>query len=239
MPASAIAADCVDFVLPPARIAAELLRIARHPKQAPREEAPEPATPLKEDVFHQILRLLSDASGVDFAHYKHSTLRRRIERRLVLRRLHTLTAYLQCLRGDAAERQKLFDEVLIPVTSFFRDPDVFEVLKTIVLPRLLKNRPPNLLLRVLAPGCASGEEAYSLAICLLEFLESTRNATPVKIFATDISERAIEVARTGAYSEGIMAEVSATRLQRFFIKTDGATKSARPCATCVSSPART
>ncbi len=220
MPQSAIAADCVDYVLPPPLLAAELLRIARHPSQSRPEEARPLAGPEKEDDFLQILRLLSATTGVDFLNYKHSTLRRRIERRLVLRRLATLDEYLQCLREDPGERQKLFEEVLIPVTGFFRDPQVFEAFKNTVFPRLLQNRAPGAPFRAWVPGCASGEEAYSLAICLLEYLGNTASTVPIKIFATDISDRAIEAARAGVYSEGILAEVSAERLQQFFVKTN-------------------
>ena len=137
-----------------------------------------------------------------------------------MRRMPTLADYLQCLRDDAAERHSLFEEVLIPVTSFFREPESYEALKTTILPRLMAGRPPRTPLRVWVPGCASGEEAYSIAICLLEYLGDAAEAMPIKIFATDISERAIEVARAGIYGEGIAAEVSAQRLQRFFLKTD-------------------
>jgi PAS domain S-box-containing protein len=219
MPRSAVAAGCVDAVLPPAEIARELGRLAGHPALGWVGELPPPARP-EEDDFLQILLLLSDASGVDFVHYKQSTLRRRIERRLVLRRLHTLAEYLQYLRDDPEERQTLFEEVLIPVTSFFRDPEVFDALKTIVFPRLMENRPPDTPLRIWVPGCASGEEAYSIAICLLEYLENRAETTPIKIFATNISDRSIEVARAATYGEGIVTEVSAQRLRRFFLKTD-------------------
>ncbi len=220
MPLSAVAAGCVDYVLAPPQIAAELLRIARHPSQTRLEESPPATVPGNEDIFLQILRLLSDTTGVDFVHYKHSTLRRRIDRRMVLRRLQTLDEYLRCLRGDHAEQQKLFEEVLIPVTSFFRNPEVFEALKSTVFPQLLQDRPPDAPLRIWVPGCASGEEAYSIAICLLESIGATAIAVPIKIFATDISDRAIEAARVGVYGEGIAAEVSTPGLQRFFMKTD-------------------
>jgi two-component system CheB/CheR fusion protein len=220
MPQSAIAAGCVDAVLPPGQIAAEVLRIADRLAQAPPEAIPLPTAVEETDAFLQILRLLSDSTAVDFVHYKHSTLRRRIERRLVLRRLLTMADYLQCLRDDGVERAALFNEVLIPVTSFFRDPEEFEALKTVVFPRLLTERPPRSAIRVWVPGCASGEEAYSIAMCLLEHMGTVGKAVPVKIFATDISERAIETARAGVYSEGITAEVSAPRLQRFFLKTE-------------------
>ncbi len=220
MPQSAIDSGTVDYVLSPSLIAAELLRIARHPWHSPPEDARPLAAPEKEDPFLQIVRLMSAATGVDFLEYKHSTLRRRIERRLVVRRVSTLAEYLQCLRDDPAELHRLSEEVLILVTGFFRNPEVFEALKASVLPRLMQGRPSGAPLRVWVPGCATGEEAYSLAICLLEYLGNAANATPIKIFATDISDRAIEVARAGVYGEGIAAEVSAERLQKFFVKTN-------------------
>ena len=220
MPRSAVAAGVVDAVLPPEKIAAELLRIARQPQLQYVPETPSPEGPAEDEVFLQILRLLAESSGVDVVHYKHSTLRRRIERRLLLRRLRTLDEYLQRLRQDVAERKLLLEEVLIPVTSFFRDPETFEALKTNVLPRLMARRPVQAPFRVWVPGCASGEEAYSVAICLLEYLGAAEEALPIKIFATDISQRAIEAARAGIYGEGIASEVSAERLRRYFLKTD-------------------
>jgi two-component system CheB/CheR fusion protein len=220
MSGSAIAAGCVDAILPPAQIAAELVRVAGHLALARPEATPVPVTPGDEQAFHRVIRLLSDASGVDFLHYKSSTLRRRVERRMVLRRMRTLADYYQCLHSDPVERALLFEEVLIPVTSFFRDPEVFEALQTTIFRALITNRPRSTPIRIWVPGCATGEEAYSLAICLLECLGQAVNVPPVKIFATDISERAIEVARAGVYRESIAAEVSAARLQRFFQQTD-------------------
>ncbi|HVA45123.1 MAG TPA: chemotaxis protein CheB [Pirellulales bacterium] len=220
MPRSAVAAGVVDAALPPAKIAAELLRISKQPLVLPVPEAAAPEGGPGEEAFYQILRLLSATTGVDVVHYKHSTLRRRIERRMVLRGLKTLGEYLECLRDDVAEQKRLFEEVLIPVTSFFRDPETFEALKTSVLPRLMARRPAQAPFRVWVPGCATGEEAYSIAICLLEYLAATESPLPIKIFATDVSERAIEAARTGVYGEGIATEVSAERLQRYFLKTD-------------------
>ncbi len=220
MPRSAVAAGVVDFILPPAQIAEELLRITRQPLAGQVQDPPLPEQAAAQDVFLQILQLLSNATGVDFLHYKHSTLRRRIERRLVLLRLQTLGDYLECLRNEAGERRLLFEEVLIPVTSFFRDPDSYEALKAVILPRLLGHPPPGKPLRIWVAGCASGEEAYSIAMCLLEYLGTTPKDAPIKIFATDVSERAIETARNGAYGEAIATEVSAQRLQQFFLKTD-------------------
>ncbi len=219
MPRSAVAAGVVDAVLSPAGIAAELLHLSSHPPATLVAEAPPAGSP-EEQAFLHILKLLSDTSGVDFLHYRQSTMLRRIERRLALRRLQHFNDYLDCLRQDAVERKLLFEEVLIPVTSFFREPEVYEVLQKTILPRLLANRPPRKPFRVWVPGCSTGEEAYSIAICLLEYLETTPEAVPVKIFATDISERAIEAARAGLYGEGIVADVSTQRLQRFFHETD-------------------
>jgi two-component system CheB/CheR fusion protein len=219
MPGSAIAAGCVDAALRPAQIAAELLRISRRLAPPPPEESPVPADPGEADAFKQIIHLLSKTTGVDFIHYKQSTLRRRINRRLVLHHIQSLADYLEYLRKDASERNRLFDDVLITVTHFFRDPEVFEALKTTVLPRLIANRMPEQAIRVWVPGCASGEEAYSIAICLLEHLETTGSTVPIKIFATDISDHVIETARAGVYSEAIVSEVSPQRLQRFFVRT--------------------
>jgi two-component system CheB/CheR fusion protein len=219
MPHCAIAAGVVDTILPPAKIAAELLRIASQSPAALVHEAALSDEVADQDDFLDILRLLSVSSGVDFLNYKHSTLRRRIARRMVLRRVQALHDYLQSLRDDETERRSLFEEVLIPVTNFFREPGSFDALKSTVLPRLIAHRSPKTPFRVWVPGCTSGEEAYSIAICLLEYLSGTE-AIPIKVFGTDVSERAIETARAGAYGEGIATEVSSERLARFFLKTD-------------------
>ncbi|HWB14611.1 MAG TPA: chemotaxis protein CheB [Pirellulales bacterium] len=220
MPQSAVAAGVVDVVLPPGTIAAELIRISRQPLAVHIEEPSQPAGAPEEETFLRILQLLSDTTGVDLVHYKHSTLRRRIERRMLLKRLDTLEQYLQCLLDDAAERKRLLEEVLILVSGFFRDPEAFDALKESVLPGMMAKRSPKTPFRVWVPGCATGEEVYSIAISLLEYLDAQRLTVPLKILATDISERAIQVARAAAYSEGIATEVSAQRLERFFRKTD-------------------
>jgi len=184
MPHSAIAAGAVDFVLPPAQIAADLARIVQHPF----DRETKPPAPTETDELQQILKLLSQTTGVDFLDYKQETLRRRIERRMALRKLLSRQEYLACLQEDSTELQQLYQDVLIQVTSFFRDPDVFDDLKQTVFPRLLGGRAPGDALRVWGLGCASGEEAYSLAICLLEFLEERGKDVPVRIFGTDIGE---------------------------------------------------
>lgn len=221
MPRSAVASGCVDFVLPPDKIAAELAHIARHPYSNHAEE-PDSSTVAKmhEDEFGKVVRLLTITFGVDLANYKRPTLRRRIERRMVLCRQPNIEEYLRYLRENPAELQALFEDVFIQVTSFFRDSEAFESLKQIVFPSLLAGRPADAPIRVWVPGCASGEEVYSLAISLLEFLGERNDAPPIKLFATDISEKAIAAARSGTYGEGISADVSPERLRRFFEKVD-------------------
>ena len=221
MPRSAVASGCVDFILPPAQIAAELVRIARDPYSNHEEEpVPSAVGKVPEDEFGKVVRLLATTFGVDLAHYKHPTLRRRIERRMVLCRSQNAEDYLRHLRENPAELQALFDDVFIQVTSFFRDPETFEALKQVVFPSLMLDRSADAPIRVWVVGCASGEEVYSLAICLLEFLDASNDAPAIKLFATDISAKAIAAARSGTYGEGISADVSPERLRRFFAKVD-------------------
>ena len=222
MPHSAIAAGVVDFVLPPEGIARELARLGRHPHMAlPAAAKPEEALPEGDDDLAKVFILLRAAKGVDFSFYKPTTLKRRIARRMTLQKLESLAHYVRFLRQTPHEVDALFQDLLINVTSFFREPEAFEVLKKKVFPRLLKDRPPQTPIRVWVPGCSTGEEAYSLAIALLEFLGHQGASEPMQIFATDLSERAIEKARAGVYPGGIAADVSAARLRRFFAKHDG------------------
>lgn len=225
MPRSAIAAGCVDFVLSPDRIAAELLRTPTRLTPVPLVfEMPEESvlgTPDEQQIFQQILKLLSKRSGIDFTQYKYPTLHRRIARRMIIRRLQTLNDYYQCLSTDGSELDTLQDEILIQVTSFFRDPDVFEELKNTVLPQIVADRPVDSPIRIWVPGCSSGEEVYSHVMSLLEFLEASNSSLEVKAFATDVSEPAIEKARAGVYPESISSDVSPERLARFFIRSEG------------------
>jgi two-component system CheB/CheR fusion protein len=216
MPESAIATGCVDFVLPPAAIASELVRIGE--QASPVSDAADDAP-----AFKRILLALSKATGVDFANYKPTTVRRRVQRRVLVHGLPNLRAYAEHLEGSMAEAVALGEEVLIHVTSFFRDPEAFEVLKTVVFPKLLENRPRDACVRVWVPGCSTGEEVYSLAISLLEFLADARASDiPLKVFGTDVSLRAIEKARAGKYPTSIEQDVSPGRLQHFFSNLDGA-----------------
>jgi two-component system CheB/CheR fusion protein len=222
MPHSAIAHATIDFILPPAGIAQELKRIAQHPyviAPAHHEPEPPPLPAVREDVS-PIFALLRGATGVDFSHYKMSTIRRRIIRRMALRQIEPLGDYVAYLKGHREELDALYHDLLIKVTGFFRDADSFERLRQTVFPRLFQGRPPHTPIRIWVPGCASGEEAYSIAICLLEYLGERVDDQPIRIFATDLDEGALAKARSGFYIENIELDVSPERLRRFFVKTD-------------------
>jgi two-component system CheB/CheR fusion protein len=214
MPESAIATGCVDFILPPAGLARELVRIGAHALSVV-SVVPRAA---EEPEYARILAAMRKASGVDFASYKHSTIQRRVQRRLFLRGLADLTAYRELLALDPGEIGKLCEEVLIHVTGFFREPEAFEALRTQVFPKLCDNRLQGAPVRVWVPGCSTGEEVYSIAICLLEFMGEAHKDLPIKIFGTDLSLATIEKARAGRYPESVEHDVSSGRLQRFFTK---------------------
>jgi two-component system CheB/CheR fusion protein len=217
MPRSAIAAGVVDFILPPAGIARQLVAIARDSRGPEGREANE----LPEDaVLAKILRLVRSATGVDFTHYKHSTLARRIKRRMTVLGFEKLEDYSRELEQNRAEPNALCETCFVTVTAFFREPAVFDELKLKVFPALVENRAPEDPIRIWVPGCATGEEAYSIAICLTEFLEDRKVTIPFEIFATDVSETAIEKARTATYKGSALAQVSAPRLARFFTRTE-------------------
>src|SRR6266481_550340 len=227
MPRSAIRSGFVDLVLPPDAIAREIRRIADHPyigrPLIDAEEAEKEAYRQADDLG-RIFLSLKKQMGVDFNAYKESTLIRRIHRRMALHRIDTLKRYARFLRDNKKEIEALFDDLLINVTRFFRDGAVFRALKKRFLPALLKKKSKNRQreLRVWVPGCATGEEVYSLAICILEVLGSQLSKIRVQIFGTDLSESVIEHARAGIYPGAIEKDVSQARLNRFFIKRDGA-----------------
>jgi two-component system CheB/CheR fusion protein len=212
MPESATATGCVDCVLPPAGIAREIARLAAH---APTLRA-KPVSDDKDRDYQQVLRAMRNASGVDFGSYKHSTIRRRLERRLFFHGLTDLPAYLELLKREPAEVEALCEEALIHVTGFFRDPEAFDALRQYVFPKLCEGRARDAGIRIWVPGCSTGEEVYSIAICLLEFLEERQLSFSIKIFGTDLSAAIIEKARSGRYPASIEAEVSVPRLERFF-----------------------
>ncbi|HVS75309.1 MAG TPA: CheR family methyltransferase, partial [Steroidobacteraceae bacterium] len=220
MPRSAITAGGVDFVLPPARIARELSRIARHPYLiAAAEGAGQPAADLEQ--IDQILSALRHGTGVDFSQYKSNTLHRRIRRRMALLKIAGAVEYARFLKSNPAEVEALYQDILISVTTFFRNPEAFDVLKSRIFPRLLKERGRQDPLRVWVLGCATGEEAYSLAIALTEYVTETGGLVPLMVYATDLNNAGIEKARMGLYPKSIASDISPERLRRFFVEVDG------------------
>ncbi|MFZ5448721.1 MAG: chemotaxis protein CheB [Thermodesulfobacteriota bacterium] len=219
MPQSSVAAGCVDFVLTPEGIAKELSRIARHPYIGPAIQTGL-LKPEEESDFSQILNLLRRSTGVDFTFYKHSTIKRRTFRRMALRKVDDLKDYLAILKEKPDEVSALYADILINVTSFFRDPDVFDELKRSVFPALMQDRPPDAPIRIWVPGCSTGEEVYSLVITLLEFFTEIGKEVPLQIFGTDIDNAAIDAARAGKYGEHVLENVSAQRLGRYFVRSD-------------------
>ncbi|MBD2309004.1 PAS domain-containing protein [Chroococcidiopsis sp. FACHB-1243] len=222
MPSTAVATGNVDFVLPPAKIAEEIVNLSRNPmlvRPLPpivTGELPEPA-----DALATIFALLRSNTGVDFSRYKPNTLDRRIQRRMLLYKLEQLQDYAQYLQAHPAEVEALFEEILIHVTSFFRDPEAFELLKERVFPTIVQHKSAEFPIRIWVAGCSTGEEVYSIAISLLEFLADKSPQPPIQIFATDISELAINKARAGIYLENQMVEVSPECRRRFFHAIEG------------------
>ena len=218
MPSSAISSGVVDYVLPPDRIAEELIRIQKQPSVP---ELPTDTFDGKDRLMNDVFRLLKNFSRVDFVDYKVATIRRRILRRMNINRISELRDYVKLLHRNPQEVEALYRDVLINVTSFFRNPEVFESLHQVVYPKILADRSPSEPIRVWVPGCSTGEETYSHAISLVETLSELRVEVPIQIFGTDLSENAIQKARAGAYKESIANEVSEVRLRRFFHKVPG------------------
>ena len=219
MPRSAIASGVVDMVGPAGALAAEVVAYAH---RLHRVQLGTP-TALAEDgakALQGILSQLRARTGHDFAHYKRATVLRRLDRRLHVTGADSLDAYLDHLRENAAEAEALLDDLLISVTNFFRDSEAFEVLERAV-PRLFEGKGPDAEVRVWVPGCATGEEAYSVAMLLLEHASTLAEPPRVQVFATDLSDEAVRTARTGAYPESIEADVSVERLRRFFSHENG------------------
>ena len=222
MPNHAVATGLVDFILPPKQIAQELIRIARSPANTSFfSSAEEEFLPIGSDDLAKIYSLMKHKQGTDFAHYKQTTLKRRIQRRMLVQNVSTLKAYLQVLQTHPEEAGALYEDLLIHVTHFFRDPEVFEYLKKKVFPRLMKNREPRDGVRIWVSGCSTGEEVYSIIICLLEFLGRSGSKIPLQVFATDISESVLQKARAGIYTEQAMENVSAERRRLFFLPVSG------------------
>lgn len=222
MPQSAISAGSVDFVLPPRKIAEEMERIIRHPLlSSPGNIGEKFSREDKGRGLEQIFDLLHSVKGLDFSHYKPTTINRRISRRMILHKLKNLSAYIKFLRSNSSEIENLYDDLLINVTSFFRDPKTFDSLKKQILPEILKNKTKDQVVRIWVPGCSSGEEAYSIAICLIEAMGNRIKTIPIQIFATDVREVSLKKARKGMYGKNIEDSVSGERLKLFFKKDGG------------------
>jgi PAS domain S-box-containing protein len=221
MPRSAMASGCVDFVLPPESIARELAKLTQHPylSAARAGKAGEPVGGSVR-LYQKVFSMLRSATGVDFAQYKESTLKRRIMRRMVVHRFDELENYVRFLKRNPREVQALVQDALITVTRFFREIEAFEALRKKVFPAFLKHRARRTPILIWVPGCSSGEEAYSIAMSLVEFLGRRVSDFPMQIFGTDISGVAIAKARAGVYRGNIALDVPPDRLRRFFIKTD-------------------
>ena len=216
MPSSAIAAGAVDQVLPPERMPEAVLRFLGHSYVRSGPEGPTPAEPARSHL-HDILSVLHERAKFDFRGYKKSTLQRRIHRRMGLRHVERIADYVHLLTSDPVEVKALFEDLLIRVTSFFRDPDAWRVLQEDVIRPLVERKEAHAALRAWVPGCATGEEAYSLGISLIEAVQAARKSCAVQVFASDVDHGALELARAGLYPEVITADLTPERLQRFFV----------------------
>ena len=225
MPRHAIETGCIDLVLRPKEIAHELVRIGKRLPSAAAPSGPtnsvDRGTDAGEASLRPIFHRLRSVHGVDFTYYKRTTIRRRLERRMALRRVAGLEEYRRLIDDDPAELAALYQDCLIRVTEFFRDPESFDALRRYVFPVVCEGLSGKRSLRIWVPGCATGEEVYSVAIALLEYLVDSVPSARIQIFGTDVSEKALHHARAGVYSADAVREVSSERLQRFFKKQNG------------------
>jgi two-component system CheB/CheR fusion protein len=220
MPRSAIDTGLVDFVLPVERMPGEIIRYVKHPYLVGQEKDL-PADKHYQNFLQKILMLVRANTKHDFSHYKQTTIRRRLGRRMAVHKIEEIDNYFRYLQQNPSEIQALFKDLVICVTSFFRDPEAFKALETKVIPDILAAKALNEPIRVWVPGCGTGEEALSIAILVDEALERTRKHLSVQIFATDIDAEAIAKARAGEYPESIAADISPERLKGYFVKKDG------------------
>lgn len=222
MPRSATNAGAVDFVMSPKDIAIEINNLSKqnYLKKGVLRVGKEDEIDNNDVDLKSILKILHDEVGVDFSHYKMSTIKRRILRRMLLHKIKTLQHYAKLMTKQQEEVQDLYQDLLINVTDFFREPAAHQYLKTTLLPRLLKSKKSGEVLRIWVPACSTGEEAYSIAMSILEIQNATTHDVPVHIFATDLSAKAIAKARQGEYSKHELESVSPKRLQKFYTKSD-------------------
>lgn len=215
MPCSAIATGLVDYELPPAEMPAQIIAYVAHAFGKLHHTGAVPA-PKAENTLKKIFILLRVQTGHDFSQYKPSTINRRIERRMAVNQITTMEGYVKHLQQTPAEVDTLFHDMLIGVTSFFRDSAAFTMIEEQIIPKLFADKGAESVIRIWVPGCSSGEEAYSLAILLAERQDAMKRSFKVQVFATDIDSKAISIARAGRYPASITADVSQERLTRFF-----------------------
>ena len=200
------------YIIPPGRDMAFVCGALSPVKTSGTEENP------RKKIFY----LLQSQTNHDFSQYKPSTINRRIERRMAVHQMKTLEAYVEFLEQTPVEVEALFRDLLIGVTCFFRDPETFKAVEEQIIPKLIAGKAPGAFIRIWSPGCSTGEEVYSLAILLQEYLNTLQQNYTVQIFATDIDARAITTARAGLYPASIAADISPERLARYFkIEADG------------------
>ncbi|MDR4507032.1 MAG: PAS domain-containing protein [Candidatus Brocadiaceae bacterium] len=223
MPKNAINTGLVDFVLPVEKMPRELVKYSKHP-YIKKPDGAFAAEQTYQNTITKILLQIRTKTGQDFSNYKQNTIRRRIERRMAVHQIEKIAEYLHYVRENPVEVGALYKDMLIGVTNFFRDPDAFEILKEKALTDALKSKHSNSDLRIWVPGCATGEEAYSIAMLVAEVMGKTERHCHVQIFGTDIDSDAIEFARAAIYPDNIVADVSQERLNRFFIKEDSTYK---------------
>jgi two-component system, chemotaxis family, CheB/CheR fusion protein len=219
MPRAALATGMVDYELPPSEMAAQLIAYMGRALRKPYRTSDVGNLRKIEPALQKIFLLLRAQTGHDFSHYKPNTINRRIQRRMAVHQIEHLTTYIKYLQQTPNEVDALFHDLLIGVTNFFRDPEVFQMIEEQIVPKLFANKysdSESHVIRIWSVGCSTGEEAYSLAILLAEYQEKMKRSYKVQIFATDIDSHAISKARSGCYPASIAADVSEERLARFF-----------------------
>ena len=224
MPQSAIDAGVVDFILAPEDIPLQIAKLTEGFEEASQADDEKTGA---EDAYRQLITLLRLRKGTDFTYYKQTTIRRRITRRMALTKKTSLAAYLGFFKDNTAEQDLLYQDILIPVTGFFRDPTAYEVISEAILPLLFKDKDADNSLRIWIAGCSTGQETYSMAICLHEYLGDKIDDYKIQIFSTDVSEQAIDTARKGVYSKGEITGLSPQRLEKYFEKVDGSFRVAK------------
>lgn len=217
MPRSAVSTGLVDLVLPVEKMGDELIGYVNH-SFLKGDRTVEVTESHYSKNMNEIFNLIMAETGHDFSHYKKNTICRRIERRLAVHQIGKIDDYVNYLKKSAEEVHKLFKDLLIGVTTFFRDTEAFDILKNEVLPLIIKKKKTDIPIRIWVPGCATGEEAYSIAILFLEVMEKMEKYIPLQIFATDIDSDAIEFARAAVYPAASVTSISDERLNRFFVK---------------------